>query len=138
MNQFYESRKNVIEAVEHGASTIERLNGPHVGPTTFDRIDYPQVQVLPESMDQQSGNEYTNYIRLNCFFQRKRGTTYLEQLEAALDALGAALDELSTVDCVLSYFPTTIEDFAGEQDNTALLLISIRIQVGTLIDLADL
>jgi hypothetical protein len=137
MNLWYESRANVIEAVERGAATVDRLNGPTLGPTTFSSIDYPEIQVLPESMDQQDGNEYVHTIRLNCFFQRSRGVSYLDHLRAAMDATQAALDEVRDVDCVYSFVPTSIEDFAGESDADALLLISVQLQIATLIDLAD-
>ena len=137
--RLYESRSDVIAAVAHGAGTVEQLHAPVVGPVSFGdgRIDYPYVQVLPDSTTQQSGNDWQHTVRLNCIFQRTRDDDYLRFLDVTFDAVAAALAELETIDCVYSYVPTTIEDFAGEDDGNLLVMISVEIQVGALVDLAD-
>jgi len=135
--RLYESRSNAIAAVEHGAATVDELHDPVVGPVSFGdgRVDYPYVQVLPESTTQQDGNDWQHTIRLNCIFQRDRGDDYLRFLEVTFDAVAGALAQLSSVSCVYSFVPTTIEDFAGEDDGNLLVMISVQIQVGSLIDL---
>ena len=138
-SRLYRSRSECIAAVEHGAATVDELHDPVVGPVSFGdgRIDYPYVQVLPESTDKQSGNDWQHTIRLNCIFQRTRDDDYLRFLDATFDAVAAALAELETIGCVYSYVPTTIEDFAGEDDGNLLVMISVELQVGALVDLAD-
>ena len=137
--RLYQSRRDAIRAVEHGASTVDELHDPVVGPVSFGdgRIDYPYVQVLPETTTQQSGNDWQHTIRLNCIFERTRESDYLRFLEVTFDAVAAALDALADVSCVYSYVPTTIEDFAGQDDGDMLVMISVQIQVGTLVDLAE-
>lgn len=135
--RLYDSRANCIAAVEHGAATVDELHDPVVGPVSFgDRIDYPYCQVLPESTDRQGGNDWQHTIRLNCIFHRTRDADYLRFLEVTFDAVAAALAELSTIECVYSYVPTTVEDFAGENDGDLLVMISVELQVGSLVDLA--
>lgn len=138
-SRLYRSRSECIAAVEHGAATVDELHDPVVGPVSFGdgRIDYPYVQVLPESTDQQSGNDWQHTIRLNCIFQRRRDDDYLRFLDVTFDAVAAALAELATVSCVYSYVPTTIEDFAGEDDGDLLVMISVQLQIGSLVDLAE-
>ena len=137
--RLYQSRRDAIRAVEHGAATVDELHDPVVGPVSFGdgRIDYPYVQVLPESTDQQSGNDWQHTVRLNCIFERTRESDYLRFLEVTFDAVAAALDALADVSCAYSFVPTTIEDFAGQDDGDMLVMISVQIQVGTLVDLAE-
>jgi len=137
-------RTDIIEAVEAGARKPDTLTDPFVGPTTFDAISYPAVQVLPESTDYQGGNDFVHQLRLNCYFNREREATgidnqkYLDALAAAMDATREALNCLSDVGCVYNYLPTLIEDYAGDDpQGTAVFLISIRLEVSTLVDLAD-
>jgi hypothetical protein len=134
--RLYESRSDVIDAVAHGAGTVEELHAPVVGPVSFGdgRIDYPYVQVLPESTDRQGGNDWQHTIRLNCIFQRTRDADYLRFLKVTLDAVAAAMDELGGVSCVYYYAPTTIEDFAGEDDGDLLVMISAQLTIGSQID----
>ena len=133
----YESRSNAIEAVSHGASRVEELHDPEIGPVTYgNRIDYPYVQVLPETTTQQDGNDWQHTIRLNCIYERDRDSDYLRFLEVTFDAVREALDELSDVSCVYSYVPATVEDFAGEDDGNLLVMISVQLVVGSLVDLA--
>lgn len=129
------SRSECIAAVEHGAATVDELHDPVVGPVSFgDRIDYPYVQVLPESTNRQGGNDWQHTIRLNCIFHRTRDADYLRFLEVTFDAVAAALDALGGVSCVYSYLPTTVEDFAGENDGDMLVMISVQLAVGSQID----
>jgi hypothetical protein len=135
--RLYQSRSQCIDAVAHGAGTVAELNAPVVGPVSFGdgRLDYPYVQVLPEQTTQQSGNDWQHTIRLNCIFERRRDSDYLRFLEVTLEATQAALSELSDVGCVYSFVPTLIEDYASEDDGNLLVMISVQIQVGALVDL---
>jgi len=134
-NPFFDGRAAVLEAIRRGVRQEDRLNGPtEIGPTQFSAIDYPYAQVLPESTDQQDGNDYVHTVRVNSMFQRDRGVSYIDQLEAALDAVMLALDELRGVECVYNFTVTTIEDFVGERNDTALLMISVQLGIGTFID----
>lgn len=134
----YESRSNCIHAVQEGASRVEELHDPVVGPVSYgNRIDYPYCQVLPETTTQQDGNDWQHTIRLNCIYERDRDSDYLRFLEVTFDAVREALGELSEVSCVYNYVPATVEDFAGEDDGNLLVMISVQLVVGSLVDLGD-
>ena len=135
----YQNKRAVIEAIRDGADAVDTLHTPTLGPVSADRIDYPYAEVLPETTDYQSGNEYAHTVRLNCYFERTGDTDdYLLMLATAFDAIKQAVDDLSEVSCVVSYRPETIEDYAGELNGTLLVLISTQLRVTTLVDLADL
>ena len=135
-SRLYESRADAIRAVEHGAATVDELHDPVVGPVSFGdgRIDYPYVQVLPESTDQQTGTDWQHTIRLNCIFKRTRDADYLRFLEVTFDAVAAALDALADVSCVGTFYPRSVEDFAGENDGDLLVMISVQLVVGSPVD----
>jgi len=137
--RLYQSRRDAIAAVEHGAATVDELHDPVVGPVSFGdgRIDYPYVQVLPETTTQQTGTDWQHTIRLNCIFERTRESDYLTFLEVTFDAVAAALDALAGVSCAGTYYPTTVEDFAGENDGDLLVMISVQLVVGSPIDPAE-
>jgi hypothetical protein len=132
-------RANPIEAVEHGvqesASLFEHV---HIGPRSFDRIDYPAAEVLPESTERTDATNWQHTIVTNLYFERGRGLDYVDDIlhptAAVLDNVLAALSELPRVN---NYYPASIEDFAGQLDNTQLLLVSIRFQCVTQVDPGD-
>jgi len=130
-----QSKIDVIDAVEAGAAAVAAFHAPEVGPTDYDSLDFPYVQVLPENTTDQGGNEFQHQIRLNCYFERDRGDAYTEYLEAVGTATTNALAEVSDIDCVYSFRPTTIEDYAGELNGTLILLVSVQLSIGTLVDL---
>ena len=131
----FENRIAVIDAATAGAATVDELTTPSVGPTAYDRIEYPYCQILPEATDDQGGNEWAHTLRINCYFEREREYEYTTLLATVLDAATAALDAIADIECVVSYRPQLIEDFAGELDNTLLLLISVQLRVTTVVDL---
>lgn len=137
--RLYQSRSEVIEAIQHGASEVEALHDPVTGPVSFGdgRLDYPYVQVLPESTTQQSGNDWQHTVRLNCIYERDRDSDYLRFLEVTFEAVERALARLEGVGCVYRYVPATVEDYAGENDGNLLVMISVQIVVGSLVDLAE-
>jgi len=130
-----QSKIDVIDAVEAGAAAVAAFHHPEVGPTDYDALDFPYVQVLPENTKDQGGNEFQHQIRVNCYFERDRGDAYTEYLEAVGEATTNALAEVSDIKCVISYRPTTIEDYAGELNGTLILLVSVQLSIGTLVDL---
>lgn len=137
MNPWLETRRDVIEAVERGATQVSEFEAGDSGPVTFDAMSFPYVEVLPEAMDYQGGNDWQHSLRLNMYFQRGRSTDYLDLLAVAMEALQNALGELAGVESVRSYYPQTIEDYSGEPNDTLLILISVQLAVGTSIDLAE-
>lgn len=137
-------RTNIIEEIEAGVNTIDELSAPFVGPTQFDAMTYPVAQILPENTTDQGGNEFQHQLRLNCYFERQREQSgerneyYLAALEATMDAVGEALACLAALDSTITWRPDLIEDFAGsDPSGTDLILISVRLQVTTLVDLAN-
>lgn len=131
-------RADPIEAVEHGVRQVDALETSHVGPVTYDRMDYPVGEVLPQSTSRTDGNEFTHTIYTNLYFERGRDMDYVEDiLHPVAATVAEVLDTLSDTESVVSYIPQTIEDFAGELDNTLVLLVSIQFEITTLVDLRE-
>ena len=129
-------RREPIEAVEHGvAQASDHFRSTHTGPRTFDRIDYPVAEVLPDSTERADATNWRHRIVVNLYFERGRDMDYIEDV---LHPTAAILDEvlgaLGEVECITDYAPQSIQDFAGELDNTSLLLVSIQFEMKTLID----
>jgi len=55
----YENKLTVIEAMQDGVERVDTVNAPTLGPTSYDRIDYPYVEILPASTDFEGGNEWS-------------------------------------------------------------------------------
>jgi hypothetical protein len=137
-DELVENRIAVIEAIRDAAVAVDELATPHVGPTDPDRIDYPAAQVLPENSTRSDANTWTHQIRLNMLFERgKAGVAYLTVLEYVKEAITNAIANLGDVPCVGVFVPQLIEDFAGELDNTLLLLVSVQFSVTTQVDVSD-
>jgi hypothetical protein len=131
-------RAEPIRAVEHGVSEVDAIDTTYVGPVTTDRLDYPAGEVLPQSTTRSDGNEFTHTIYANLYFDRGPGMDYVEDvLHPVAWAVVEVLDALAETESVVSYVPQTIEDFAGELDNTLVLLVAIQFEVTTLVDLAE-
>jgi len=132
-----ENKIAVLDAVKRGAH-IDGLRDPVVGPTDYAAISYPYLEVLPVSTTDQGGNEYSHTGAVNLLFERDRTTEYTAAIrEVLLPVVTGAIDELGTVDCVVTYRPQTIEDCVGENAGTLLYGITVRFSVTTLVDLAD-
>jgi len=131
----FATRTAVIDAIEAGAATVDRLRDPYVGPTDEAAMSFPAVEVLPESADDQGGNTYRHTVRLNIYFERKRNVDYRTQLAAAGEAAVAATTELLTIDRAYAVRIGTVEDFAGNAAGTQLLLLSIQFVVDVTLDL---
>jgi len=137
--ELYQNKLAVLQAIQRGAQSVDELPDSNLGPTDFGRVDYPYAQVLPEQTAFESGNEWAHTVRLNLIFQRgKREDDYLTFMAVAFDAVKQAIAELSTVDCVVSYLPQLIEDFAGETNGNLLVMFSVQLRVSTLVDLNDI
>ena len=132
-------RREPIEAVQHGVGEVDNLFGSvHTGPRSFDRIDYPAAEVLPDETARADAQNWEHSIYVNLYFERTRSLDYIEDV---LHPTAAVLDEvlasLSAVGCITNYHPQSIQDFAGELDNTSVLLVSIQFRAQSLIDPAD-
>lgn len=133
----FQNRIDVLDAIAAGANTVDELPAPFIGPDDFERIDYPYLQILPEATDDQGGNEFSHTVRVNSIFELDRDREYTLLLATALDAVTAALAELSQLDCVRTYRPQRIEDFANSEANNLLIMISVQIRVTVSVDLAN-
>jgi len=134
-------RKKPIEAVEHGVNVAadgDLFNSTHTGPRTFDRIEYPVAEVLPDETTRSGPTNWDHSIFANLYFERGREMDYVDDvLHPTAEVVEQVLAELATVECVTNYYPEFIQDFAGELDNTSVLLVSIRFRATSQIDPAD-
>lgn len=137
MVDWLQIRKRPIEEVRHGVeqASTHFESGPWIGPRTYDRLDYPAAEVLPDETARTDATNWTHTIVVNLYFERSRDMDYIEDV---LHPTAAVLDEvltaLGTVDCLTNYHPESIQDFAGELDNTSVLLVSIRFRAQSLAD----
>lgn len=140
MVDWLDVRADPIEAVEHGVEQASEhfAAGPYLGPRTFDALDYPTAEVLPDETTRTDPTNWQHSIIVNLYFERQRGLDYVEDV---LHPVAAVLDEvtlaLSDVDCATDYHPERIQDFAGELDGTGVLLVSITFRIRTLVDPGD-
>lgn len=139
MVDWLEVRAAPLRAVEHGAElndgTFETV---YTGPKTWDRMDYPVAEVLPQDSARTGGNEWTHTLMTNLYFERGRDTDYVEDvLHPVAAVIEDTLAALSATECVVSYVPQSIEDFAGEVSDSLVILVSITWEVTTQVDLAE-
>lgn len=142
MVDWFDIRKDPIEAVEHGVDAADyHFDSSHTGPVSFGRISYPVAEVLPQETTRQDATNWIHRIDVNLYFDRGNddtdlgASTYVEEyLHATAAVIDAVLGSLSDVPKATNYHPTRIEDYAGELDGTSLLLINIRFEVMTAVD----
>ena len=139
MVNWFEIRSAPIDAVETAvAKNDDVFRTQYVGPSTWENMDYPVAEILPEETARTGPNDWEHSIRLNLYFERTKRTDYAEHiLRPVSDVLTDALAELSALSCVNNYRPERIEDYAGELDDTLIILVSIELRVETLIDVSD-
>lgn len=138
-------RVPVIEAIRDGAYHIDDVTGdPVIGPQAFDAIDYPHAEILPQSSDRTGGHEFTHQVRFNYYFQLARdrrgehvGQQYLDHLDTVMTATSEIMEQLKDEAVVVNYAPGLVEDYAGTQDGSLVVLISVRFDVITLVDMAE-
>jgi hypothetical protein len=127
-----------IEAIEHGVGATNHFETEYIGPRTFEAIDYPAAQVYPVETSRSGANEFTHRIEANLVFERTRGYDYLEDvLHPMADVIDECMTALSNESTVVAYYPSAIEDFAGELDNTGVVIIRVEFTVTTLRDFAE-
>lgn len=138
---WYAVRADPIEAIQHGVDATAdagHLETTHTGPRTFGRIDYPVGEVLPQESARTDGNEFRHTVYANLYIERSREMDYLaDVLHPTAAVISESMSALSNTKSVVSYVPASVEDFAGQLDDTLLLLVTIRFEVSTLHDLAD-
>ena len=132
MTDWYTRLAAPIEAVAHGVEQVPTFETTYVGPTTFSNMRYPVAEVLPDDTTRTGPTDWTHTIVCNLYFERSRDTDYLgDVLHPVAAVLDEALAALSTVECITNYHPASIQDFAGELDDTKLLLVSIQFEATT-------
>jgi len=142
MTDWLRVRSDPIEAVETGVATTDTEWGQaFTGAATWDRIEYPVAQVIPEETVRQDGTNWRHEIGVALYFDRGRMDTELGSSEyvgtvlgAVADTIESVLTELEETPKVTDYHPARIEDYAGEYENTALLLVNIRFEVLSIVD----
>lgn len=131
-------RQTVIEDIQHGVTAADTIETVMTGPRSVERMDYPVGQVYPQNTTRSDGNEYTHRIEANLVFERQRGYDYLDDvLHPMAEVIRECMAALAADDAVMTYFPNEIEDFAGQMDNTAVVIVRIEFTVTTLVDFAE-
>jgi len=136
MTDWLTIRKDPIEAVEHGvAESPATFAHQHLGPVAFDRMDYPAAEVLPDSTERADATNWDHDILVNLYFERGRELDYVADiLHPVAGTIECVLTALGDVPRATNYYPVTVNDYAGELDNTSLLLVMIRFRITTQVD----
>jgi hypothetical protein len=134
---WYDIRAPPIEACQHGVAVADVSEVNYTGPRTFENIDYPAGEVLPQQTSRTAGNEFQHDIFVNLYFERGRDTEYLDVLHHVSSVISEVMGALSNTEDVISFVPAVIEDFAGELDDTLILLVSTRFEITTVVEMAD-
>lgn len=136
MANWYEIRAAPIQAVEDGVAEADgHFRSSQTGPTTFENLDYPHVTVLPEETNRTGGTTWQHSIAVFCIFERTRRQDYFEDVLAPVaHMIDAVLDKLGDVECITDYHPESIQDFAGELDQTGTLNVLVRFRATTQVD----
>jgi hypothetical protein len=135
MTDWLTVRRGPIEAIEAGVNTAGDFASTHTGPRTFDRIDYPVAEILPQQTTRQDATNWQHSVFVNLYFRRDRGLEYIDDvLVPWASMVDAVLLELDDTPKTTDYHPNRVEDFAGELDNTQLLLVLTEFQITTAVD----
>jgi len=131
-------RAGPIKAIQHGIHETGLFETELTGPRTFQNINYPTAQTNPVNTTRESGNEFRHRIEANLVFERSRDYSYVDDvLHPMASVVAECMAALAATESVISYVPAEIEDFAGEMDNTSVLVLRIAFDVTTLVDLAE-
>lgn len=113
---------------------------PVVGPTDFDRLDWPAAHVLPERSDYVGAGEYEHTGNVLFYFDRvdeRRGSEgYLDHVSTAANAVSDIQTELGKDGRISEFKPTGVEHFAGAVEGTMLAVVQVSWTATTLVDFA--
>lgn len=139
MITWLEVMEKPLRAVEHAAHENDDVfETVMVGPRTWQRIDYPVAEVIPDSVSRSGGHEFTARVRAHLYFERDREYEFVDDvLHPVAGVVTDALDAADATTCIGGAVPSNIDFFAGELDNTAILLVSVEFEIQTLVDLAE-
>jgi len=129
-------RQPPIEAIEDGIAATDHYATTYTGPRTFERIDYPAAQTYPVRTTRSQGNEFTHRIEANLIFERTRGYDYHDDVLAPTAVtITECMAQLAATDSVVSFIPSEIEDYAGEMNNSGVVVVKVAFDVTTVHDL---
>jgi len=118
-----EQRMNLFAAAYNALANRDFTAATELGPDTFEELDYPYAEVMPDTLTYQGASEYEHTFQTNLYFVRKRHETYLDILAAVTDATAAVATALEGVDCTVTVRPTEIRDYAGENGDDLMIMV---------------
>jgi len=118
-----EQRMNLFAAAYNALTSLEFTAATELGPDTFEGLDYPYAEVMPDTLTYQGASEYEHTFQTNLYFVRKRHETYLDILAAVTDATAAVATALEGVDCTVTVRPTESRDYAGENGDDLMIMV---------------
>lgn len=128
-----------IDVCEHGVRENSNVfDTIFVGPRTWDRITYPSAMVLPESTTRSGGNDFEHRVDVVMYFERTRDYDYLEDvMHPVASVIRDTLEAARATEEIVSFIPAVVEDYAGEMDNTQVLLVRVQFEFMTLVDVQE-
>jgi len=118
-----DQRMNLFAAAYNSLANLNFTAATELGPDTFEELDYPYAEVMPDTLTYQGASEYEHTFQTNLYFVRKRHETYLDILAAVTDATAAVATALEGVDCTVTVRPTEIRDYAGENGDDLMIMV---------------
>ena len=119
-----EQRKDLFAAAYNALAALDFTAATELGPDTFDEIDYPYAEVMPDTLTYQGASEYEHTFQTNLYFVRKRHETYLDILSCLVEATTAVAEALQGVECTVTVRPTEVRDYAGEDAGDLMIMVS--------------
>jgi len=132
-----EQREELFAAAYNTIDDVRETLTRELGPTTFESIEYPYAEVLPDTTVYQGGNEYRHVFDTNFYFVRRDFETYLDLLEVVHEAIPMLSTAFMGVSSTYNIRPNEIQDFAGEQDGSLIIMIRVSWRVDTVLDSAE-
>jgi len=118
-----EQRMDLFAAAYNALVNLNFTAATELGPDTFEELDYPYGEIIPDTLTYQGASEYEHTFQTNLYFVRKRHETYLDILTAVTDAIAAVATALEGVDCTVTVRPTEIRDYAGEDSGDLMIMV---------------
>jgi len=118
-----EQRMDLFAAAYNALADLSFTAATELGPDTFDELDYPYAEVMPDTLTYQGASEYEHTFQTNLYFVRKRHETYLDILSCLVDATTAVAEALTGVECTVTVRRTEVRDYAGENGDDLMIMV---------------
>ena len=127
----------VIEAIDGGIESHGGFGSKTIGPLQLDRLTYPAVHIVPQTVDYAGGNEYTHSITVEHIYTFTHDFDYTSFVLETAERSDSVLDALhDTDDLDIQARVDSVDHFAGQPADNLLVGLDVTFAVQTAVDLA--